>query len=114
MRLASVVMKGIVDDKTTGERLLKRSDVDWTIVYRTVEGPPTEVGSISRADVASALLAALDDPDAVQRDFVVTSPRADATAKTGYVAGSAAWRSMTPSSAEATAASIDRRSKLPW
>jgi len=69
MKLASVVMNGIVADKTAGEEVLKRSDLDWTIVYatrltdeprtgtsRTVEGTLTDVGTISRGDVADALL----------------------------------------------------------
>jgi putative NADH-flavin reductase len=86
MKLARIVMKSIVDDKTAGETRVKRSDVDWTIVYatrltdgprtggyRVVEGPLTEVGTISRADVADALLSALADATAVRQGRVVTS-----------------------------------------
>jgi uncharacterized protein YbjT (DUF2867 family) len=86
MKLARFVMKGIVADKAAGERLLTRSDLDWTIVYATrltdasasgsfriVEGPLTDIGSISRADVASALLSALGVPDSVHHGIVVTS-----------------------------------------
>jgi uncharacterized protein YbjT (DUF2867 family) len=85
MKLASIVMKGIVADKTAGETLVKRSDIDWTIVYatrltnepgggyRTVEGRLTDVGSISRSDVADALVATLSDATSVRDSRVVTS-----------------------------------------
>ena len=86
MKLARIVMKGIVADKEAGERLLKRSDLDWTIIYATrlteasasgsyriVEGPLTDIGSISRADVASALLSTLGTLDSVRHGMVVTS-----------------------------------------
>lgn len=86
MKLASIVMKGIVTDKTAGETLLRRSDVDWTIVYATrltdeprsgghhnVEGTLTGVGTISRADLADALLSTLSDPTSVRQSRVVTS-----------------------------------------
>jgi putative NADH-flavin reductase len=86
MRLASIAMKGIVADKTAGEKLLERSDTDWTIVYatrltderrtggyRTVEGTLTEVGTIGRADVADALLSTVSDGTSVRQSRVVTS-----------------------------------------
>jgi hypothetical protein len=86
MRLATIAMKGIVADKTAGERLLERSDIDWTIVYatrltaeprsggyRTVEGTLTGVGTIGRADVADALLSMLSDETSVRQSRVVTS-----------------------------------------
>jgi putative NADH-flavin reductase len=86
MKVASVVMKGAVADKTAGETLLKGSDLDWTIVYatrltdeprsgryRAVEGTMTGVGTISRADVADALLSTLSDGTSVRQSRVVTS-----------------------------------------
>ena len=86
MRLASMAMKGIVADKTSGETLLKHSDLDWTIVYatrltnelqgsgyRTLEGTLTDIGTISRADVADALLSALSDDASRRHSRVVTS-----------------------------------------
>jgi len=86
MKMASIVMKGIVADKTAGETLLKRSGLDWTIVYatrltdeprssgyRTVDGTLTGVGTISRADVADALLSTLSDENALRQSRVVTS-----------------------------------------
>ncbi len=79
-------MKGIVADKTAGETLLKRSDVDWTIVYatrltdetrsggyRTVEGTLRCPGTIGRADLADALLSTLSDATSVRQSRVVTS-----------------------------------------
>ena len=79
-------MKGMVADKTAGERLLKRSDVDWTIVYasrltdgprtsgyRTVDGTLTDVGTISRADLADALVSTLSDATSVRESRMVTS-----------------------------------------
>lgn len=86
MKVVRLGMKGIVGDKTAGEALLKRSDVDWTIVYaarlndgprtggyRVVDGPVTSMGSISRADLADALLSTLSDATAVRHGRVVTS-----------------------------------------
>jgi putative NADH-flavin reductase len=86
MKLASIVMRGVVTDKSAGEALLKRSDVDWTIVYatrltdeprdggyRVVEGSLTDVGTISRADLADALLSVLTDGTSVRQSLVVTS-----------------------------------------
>jgi len=90
MRLAKFVMNGIVSDKTAGEALLRRSDIDWTIVhatrltdeprsgqYRTVEGPLTDVGTISRADLAEVLLSTVSDATSTRQSRVVTgsSPR---------------------------------------
>jgi putative NADH-flavin reductase len=86
MKLASVVMRGIVADKTAGETVLKHSGLDWTIVYatrltdeprtgtkRTVEGTLTDVGTISRGDVADALISSLSDASSVHQSRVVTS-----------------------------------------
>jgi uncharacterized protein YbjT (DUF2867 family) len=86
MKLAGVVMKSLVADKTAGETLIRRSDVDWTIVYatrltdeppsgghQTVEGTLSNVGTISRADLAGVLLSTLSDPTSVRQSRVVTS-----------------------------------------
>ena len=85
-KIVRLGMRGIVGDKAAGERLLKRSDVDWTIVYgallndgprtgdyRVVDGPVTSMGSISRADLADALLSTLTDATSVRQGRVVTS-----------------------------------------
>ena len=86
MKVASIAMKGIVADKTAGETLLRRSGVDWTIVYatrltdetrsggyRTVEGTLRCPGTIGRADLADALLSTLSDATSVRQSRVVTS-----------------------------------------
>ena len=86
MKIVRLGMKGIVGDKTAGETLLKRSDVDWTIVYasrltdgprtggyRVVDGAVTSMGSISRADLADALLSILSDETSVRQSRVITS-----------------------------------------
>ena len=84
-RLANIAMKGMVADKTAGERLLKLSDVDWTIYasrltdgprtsgYRTVDGTLTDVGTLSRADLADALVSTLSDATSVRESRMVTS-----------------------------------------
>ena len=86
MKVASVAMKGMVADKSAGEELLKHSDIDWTIVYatrltegprngghHTVDGTLTDVGSISRAELADALLSTVSDANSVRHSLVVTS-----------------------------------------
>ena len=86
MKLARIAMQGIVTDKTVGETLLKRSAVDWTIVhasrltdeprsghYHIVEGTVTDVGTISRADVADVLVSTLSDRTSVRQSRLVTS-----------------------------------------
>ena len=86
MKLARIAMQGIVTDKTAGETLLKRSAVDWTIIHATrltdeprsggyhiVEGTVTDVGPISRADVADILVSMLSDRTAVRQSRLVTS-----------------------------------------
>ena len=86
MKLARIAMQGIVTDKTVGETLLKRSALDWTIVHATrltdeprsgdyhiVEGTVTDVGTISRADVADILVSTLSDRTSVRQSRLVTS-----------------------------------------
>ena len=86
MKLARIAMQGIVTDKTVGETLLKRSALDWTIVHATrltdeprsgdyhiVEGTVTDVGTISRADVADILVSTLSDQTSVRQSRLVTS-----------------------------------------
>lgn len=86
MKIVRLGMKGIVEDKTAGETLLKGSDVDWTIVYasrltdgpktggyRVVDGKVTSIGSISRADLADALISTLSDATSVHQSRVLNS-----------------------------------------
>jgi uncharacterized protein YbjT (DUF2867 family) len=73
LRLASgVAMGGLIKDKSAGEKLLRQSDLDWTIVYASTLGDGPATGStvlseranwsmsqrISRADVATWLVQA--------------------------------------------------------
>lgn len=75
----SLALKGMVADRHVGEALVKGSDLDWTLIYasRLKDGPragykllPGKVpmnASITRADVAAALVAAVDDPSAARQ-----------------------------------------------
>ncbi len=80
--------KGMNDDKRAGEEALKRSPLDWTIVYATrlTDGersgrqrlvPVTEIvtprNTVSRSDVAAFLLAQLNDDAAIRESLVVTA-----------------------------------------
>ncbi len=80
--------KGMNDDKRAGEETLKRSPLDWTIVYATrlTDGersgrerlvPVTEIvtprNNVSRSDAAAFLLAQLDDDAAIRQAIVCTA-----------------------------------------
>ena len=84
----SLYYKGMNDDKRAGEAALKRSRLDWTIVYATklTDGertgrerlvPVTEIvtprSSVSRSDAAAFLLAQLDDDAAIGKAIVCTA-----------------------------------------
>ena len=73
LRLATgIAMKGLIKDKSAGEQRLRRSDLDWTVVYASMLGDGPATGStvlpesagwslsqrISRADVATFLIQA--------------------------------------------------------
>ncbi|MCX4969932.1 SDR family oxidoreductase [Streptomyces sp. NBC_00654] len=80
-RAVGAVLKEIYADLTRMEEALARSATDWTSVrppkltdgprtgaYRTViGGTPRSARSLSRADVAHAMLALIDDPAAVKQ-----------------------------------------------
>ena len=87
MRLLRFMMKGLLADKSSGEALLRRSDLDWTIVYATglQDGPrtgnyrvvgPTETvapsGKVARADVAEFLLKQVEESGSVRQSPVIT------------------------------------------
>ena len=73
------------DDKDVQERLIKKSDLDWTIVrpgiltnsppggrYRVLEKPSQwQNGIISRADVADFIVRAVDDRDTIRKEPVL-------------------------------------------
>jgi uncharacterized protein YbjT (DUF2867 family) len=80
--------KGMNDDKRAGEEALKKSPLDWTIVYATrlTDGertgrerlvPVTEIvtprDNVSRSAAAAFLLAQLDDDAAIRKAIVCTA-----------------------------------------
>jgi putative NADH-flavin reductase len=80
------LLRGIYADKLVGERMIERSDLDWTIVRpsRMTDGPLTrsyESGErlslsaqpkISRADVAHFLLQAAADPRTIRKKLLIS------------------------------------------
>jgi len=82
-----LLMKQVFEDKAASEDQLRRTELDWTIVYpvKLTNGPKTEsyrVGekmalngfaTISRADVADFILKQLADRSFVRKAAVVTS-----------------------------------------
>lgn len=86
-KMVGGIMKGTLNDKLSGEDLLKRSGLDWTIVYATpldkaAPGgkirivPETEpVGmsnGIARADVADFMLKTLSSPESIRKSILIT------------------------------------------
>lgn len=84
----SLYYKRMNDDKRAGEEALRRSPLDWTIVYATrlTDGersgrerlvPVTEIvtprNTVSRSDAAAFLLAQLDDDAAIRQAIVCTA-----------------------------------------
>ena len=80
MKLVSrLALRRMIADRHVGEALVKRSDLEWTVIYasRLKDGPRAgyEIlsgnvpmnATITRADVAAALIAAVDDPGAVRQ-----------------------------------------------
>jgi uncharacterized protein YbjT (DUF2867 family) len=88
LKPAALYYKGMNDDKRAGEEVLKRSPLDWTIVYATklTDGersgrerlvPVTEIvtprSNVSRSDAAAFLLARLDDDASIRKAIVCTA-----------------------------------------
>jgi putative NADH-flavin reductase len=87
-KLASSMMKPVVADKTNGEALLAKSDLDWTIVYPTAldkapAGQPLRIvepnksvstsSGIARSDVAKFLITEATDPTHARQRLVITT-----------------------------------------
>jgi putative NADH-flavin reductase len=84
--LMRVLFRGLYADKQTGEDQLRRSSLDWTLIYPVTltNGPRTgqyRVGerltlhgfpTISRADVADCLLTQIQDSSYVRRGVLVS------------------------------------------
>lgn len=87
-KLMGGMLKGMVADKTAGEALLTRSDLDWTIVYATgldkaKAGAPVRIlgandtvsmsNGIARADVARFLLSEVTADGHPRAKITITS-----------------------------------------
>ena len=85
--LTGLAMGSMIKDKSAGEKALRESDLDWTIVYASFlsDGPAggqvavlTETGRwnlshrIARADVAAWLLRAATSPETSRRTVSIT------------------------------------------
>ena len=85
--LTAVAMSSMIKDKRAGEKALRESDLNWTIVYASflTDGPGggrvavlTETGRwtlsdrIARADVAAWLLRAATSPETSRRTVSIT------------------------------------------
>jgi len=85
--MSNLTMGKAIADKTASERLLRSSDLEWTIVYATVLTNKPASGTsrivpdglklslthkVSRADVASWLLKAAKDPSFVRRQVTIS------------------------------------------
>jgi putative NADH-flavin reductase len=83
--LLRTLLRGLYADMTVMEEAIRRSGVDWTILrppwlshgprtgsYRQANDSNLRGGSrISRADLADAILASLDDPDTVKATIAI-------------------------------------------
>lgn len=84
--LMRLLLKEIYADKAAGEEVLRKSDLDWTLVYPVTltNGPRTGgyrvaerlklrgVPRISRGDLADCLLAQVEDRGSVRKGLLVT------------------------------------------
>lgn len=85
--LVSKLMGAVVDDKQSGEELLKSSDLDWTIVYctRLGDGPRTGMArivpneekvttnnGIDRADVAEFFAKEAESGEHIKESILIT------------------------------------------
>jgi putative NADH-flavin reductase len=82
-----LLMSDLRRDKKAGEDLLRRSALDWTLIYptRLTNGPKTGnyrsggvlrlrgFPMVSRADVADLILNLVKDPSAIHQDIVVSN-----------------------------------------
>jgi putative NADH-flavin reductase len=85
--LVGLLLRDLYKDKQAGEEQLRRSDLDWTLVYPVTltNRPPSDryragehlslrgLPTVSRADVAAFLLKQIDDRQYVRRGVLISS-----------------------------------------
>jgi uncharacterized protein YbjT (DUF2867 family) len=97
--LAGLAMGSMIKDKSAGEKALRDSDLDWTIVYASgltdgaasgsvvvlTEGSKWSLSHrIARADVAAWLVQAATSPQTIRRSVSITEgPRTNRTPRAG-------------------------------
>ena len=101
--LTGIAMGSMIKDKSAGEKALRESNLDWTIVYASslTDGPGggyvavlNETGKwtlsqrIARADVAAWLLRAATSPETSRRTVSITG---QAVSKSDELADAASW-----------------------
>ena len=89
--LTRVAMGSVIKDKRAGEKALRESDLDWTIVYSSFLTDGSGIGHVAvltetdrailthripRADVAAWLLRAATSPETSRRTIRITGPAA--------------------------------------
>lgn len=82
-----LLLRDVYADKAAGEEVLRRSQLDWTLVYPVAltHGPRTGryrvgerlslhgVPTVSRADLAAFLLAEIEDPTYIRKGVLISS-----------------------------------------
>lgn len=85
-KIFNTLLRGIYADKLAGDELIRKSDLDWTIVlptklhdgpltrrYRSGERLPIKgMASISRADTAHFILDCISNPGSIRKSLVVS------------------------------------------
>jgi putative NADH-flavin reductase len=84
--LAGTLLRGLYADKAVGEKLIRQSDLDWTLVHPTMltDGPRTGtwrsgerlplsgLPKISRADAGAFLVSQLNDTSHIRKTVLVS------------------------------------------
>ena len=83
--LMGTILKKAMEDKEAQEKLVKASDLEWTIVrpggltdapatgaYQSGTDPKIKAGQVSRADVAAFVLRQVEDPQYIRKAPAIT------------------------------------------